>query len=77
MLESLGLKNCGEKNGRLIATKSETHQKMVHEKNYKTKKKLSKEKSAWVQEKWPFMEKDSSKENRSDNSAKLHSRWLE
>ena len=39
MLENLGLRNCGEKNGRLIATKSETHQKMVHEKNYKTKKK--------------------------------------
>ena len=76
MLENWGLS--GEKNGRLIATKSETHQKMVHEKNYKTKtKKLSKEKSAWVQEKWPFMEKDSSKEDRSDNSAKLHSRWLE
>ena len=37
------------------------------------KKKLSKEKSA-LKEKWPFMEKDSSKENRSDNSAKLHSR---
>ena len=69
MLENWGLS--GEKNGRLIATKSETHQKMVHEK--KPKKKLSKEKSA-LKEKWPFMEKDSSKENRSDNSAKLHSR---
>ena len=40
----------------------------------RNQKKLSKEKSALEQkEKWPFMEKDSSKENRSDNSAKLHS----
>ena len=47
MLENWGLS--GEKNGRLIATKSETHQKMVHEK--KPKKKLSKEKSAFVKKK--------------------------
>ena len=33
MLENWGLS--GEKNGRLIATKSETHQKMVHEKKPK------------------------------------------